>query len=500
MRRWLVFALVSAVLLPVAAEASQDSRQLQALGLVEFHAGRYPKALELFNKAVDADPSDVYARYYRGVTSSRLGDVNGAIADLRAVLAAQPDLDAAALDLGVALVQTGKYRDALPLLVRAQQNVELDAQASLFLGVAQLRLDDIDPARENFARAAVRDPALKTSATYYEGVADYREGDFESAQAQFATVASSNASSDMGREAVSFLARIQQRQRPVFQAYGSVGLQYDTNVVLAPNGAVIQSPLAISRQSDGAATIDLNGTYSLWRGEQVELTLGYEFYQSLYFHLSDFDLTDNAPSLQLVGTAGLIDYGILGRYDYYLLDGSNFLQEASAFPWVGIPEGTLGRTDVFFRMRRRDFLDPTYEVRDGFNYATGARQFLYVNTPEDYVSVGYQFDSEQPLAARTQENANQFAYNGHEISTGFGWLLPANISTYTGFLYHRERYAKRPSDGRRDEDYQLNFLVSRPINEYLTVTGAFYGDFNSSINPLYNYTRQIGAIALEVRF
>ena len=239
-------------------------------------------------------------------------------------------------------------------------------------------------------------------------MADYREGDFESAQTQFATVASSNANSDMGREAVAFLAKIQQRLRPVFHAYGNVGLQYDTNVVLAPNGTVIQSPLAISRQSDGAATIDLNGTYSLWRGEEAELTVGYEFYQSLYFHLSDFDLTDNGPSIQLVGTAGRFDYGILGRYDNYLLDGSNFLQEATAYPWVGIPEANLGRTDVFFRMRRRDFLDPTYEVRDGFNYATGVRQFVYANTPENYVSVGYQFDSEQPLAARTQENANQF--------------------------------------------------------------------------------------------
>ena len=81
-----------------------------------------------------------------------------------------------------------------------------------------------------------------------------------------------------------------------------------------------------------------------------------------------------------------------------------------------------------------------------------------------------------------------------------GGCSPLNISTYLGFLYHRERYGVRPSDGRRDEDYQLNFLVSRPINDYLTVTGAFFGDFNSSNNPLYNYTRQIGAIGLEVRF
>ena len=80
-----------------------------------------PKALELFDQAVAADPADVYARYYRAVTRGRLNDVEGAIADLRVVLAAKPDFDQAALDLGVTLVQTGKYREALPWLEQAQR-------------------------------------------------------------------------------------------------------------------------------------------------------------------------------------------------------------------------------------------------------------------------------------------------------------------------------------------------------------------------------------------
>ena len=501
MRALLALTVASVVLAPVVARASQESRQLQALGLVEFHAGRYTKALELFEKAVNADASDVYSRYYRAVTRSRLGDVNGAISDLRAVLAAQPDLDAAALDLGVALVQTGKYRDAVPLLVQAQRNLELDAQASLFLGVAQLRLDEMETARQNFARAAARDPALKTSAMYYEGVADYREGYTDSAQERFAAVVSSSPDSEMGREAAAFLAKIHQRERPAIQGSGSVGYQYDTNLVLAPGNDVIKSALVgISPQADSRITIDLNGTYGLWRGEQAEVTLGYEFYQSLHFDRTDFNLTDNGPNLQLVGTTGLFDYGITGRYDYYLLAGDNFLQEATAFPWVGIPEGNVGRTEVFYRMRRRDFLDPTYRVRDGFNHATGFRQYFYLKSPDDYVFVGYRFDGEDPLAARPEEKAKQFAYDGHEVSAGFGWALPADILTYLSYSYHREHYAKGPSKGRRDEDHLPTVLVSRRMSEYLTLSGAFFGDFNKSNNLSYDYDRQVGSIALEVRY
>ena len=78
--------------------------------------------------------------------------------------------------------------------------------------------------------------------------------------------------------------------------------------------------------------------------------------------------------------------------------------------------------------------------------------------------------------------------------------MPYDISSFAGYSYHRERYSVGASDGRRDEDHQATVLVSRPINEYLSVTGAFLGDFNHSNNPLYNYTREIGSIALEVRF
>ena len=518
MRQLFAVVVVGMLLSPVVAEASQESRQLQALGLVEFHAGRFPKALEFFDKAVAQDPSDVYARYYRGVTRSRLGNVSGAIEDLRAVLAAQPDLDAAALDLGVALVQTGKFQEAVPLLQQAQSNREFDAQGSLFLGVAQLRLNETEAARQNFARAAARDPALKTAATYYEGVAVYREGYYDTARDRFSEVASANPASEMGRESVAFLAKIQQRDRPTFSAAGNVAYQYDSNVALTPNDSIIKTtlcgPNGVGCGADSRFTIDLNGTYSLWRGEDAELSLGYEFFQSLHFDLTQFNLTDNGPSLQLVGTTGLFDYGMVGRYDYYLLDGANFLQEASAYPWIGVPEADIGRTEVFFRLRRRDFLDTSYVIRDGFNYATGFRQYFYLRSPDNFFFVGYRFDAEVPLAGPpngtspadcqgpgpTPCDPYQYAYDGHEISAGFGAILPADIQGYVAYSYHREHYTKASSNGRRDEDHLPIVLVSRRMNEYLTLSGAFFGDFNNSNSTTYNYDREVGSVAVEVRY
>ena len=105
MRCAVLAALVACLLIAAAAGAAQHSEQLYSRGLVEFHAGRYADAFRLFDDAVHADPQDVQALYYRGVTGARLGDFRAAVNDLRAVLTMRPDLDQAALELGVALVE-----------------------------------------------------------------------------------------------------------------------------------------------------------------------------------------------------------------------------------------------------------------------------------------------------------------------------------------------------------------------------------------------------------
>jgi tetratricopeptide (TPR) repeat protein len=213
----IVIAAWCSVLAAGAAVASEQSKLLSSRGLVELHAERTSKALELFDQAVAADPEDVYARYYRATVRGRLGELAGAISDLRAVLAAMPYLDQAALDLGVALIQTHKYREALPLLRQAQRTAELDGEASLFLGLGQLRIDHIREARRNFQRAAAKDQKQRLTASYYEGVADYQEGYWASAEAHFTEVVKETPDAPIGREAAAFLTKIRRGQQNRYQ-------------------------------------------------------------------------------------------------------------------------------------------------------------------------------------------------------------------------------------------------------------------------------------------
>ena len=480
------------------AFASEQSERLYSRGLVEFHASRYNEALALFEQAVSADPSDLYARYYRGVTHGRLGQYSPAVDDLRAVVTQQPGLDQAAVELGVALVQSGQYAEAVPLLQRAQRVPESEATASLFLGIAQLRLGQRSDARTQLARAAAHDPQLEVPALYYQGVVDYLERDWDDARTHFGAVVEKSPDSEMGREAQLLLDRLGTAAAPVLQLYGETGFQYDSNVVLAPSDDALKSAAGISRQADGRAIIAAGGTYVPWRTEHTQLSVGYEFYQSLHFNLSSFDLQDHRPHAELLSQFGSVQVGLLGYYDYYLIDRAphSFLQSVTGFPWVEVETpGGWGRTQLSLRVRGRDFYEqPFKDLRNSTNYAPGVRQLLPLGGPDRYALLGYQFDREDPQ----RHTGSAFGYDGNQAVAGVGWVLPFQLHSELVYAYRREDY-DAASDGRHDNEQRLTFIMERPFTEHLSLLLGYFGTFNGSNKGAFAYDRQIGSVTLRGR-
>lgn len=511
----LVFGCARA--LPVAA--SEESQALAARGLIELNAGHTPQALELFDKAVAADPSDSYARYQRGVTRAKLGDEPGAIDDLRAALAARPDFPQAALELGIALTDTGQYQDAEPLLLQAQLQPTLDAQASFFLGIAQLRLERYSAARQSFARARTRDPSLDLSAQYYEGVIAYQEHDLSTAEALFTTVEQANPSSAMGRESTQFLGLIRRGRSAAYSAWGTVALEYDSNVTLGPSTT---TPGGISGKGDGRVALDAGGTYVPWTSGPASLAVSYEFFQSLQFHLTDFNLEDHRPAVQLMFDFGRVVVGVLGRYDYYLLSTYSFLQEGTAYPWVALREEGIGRTEIYDRLQRRDYKrrfvpgqQPApncegpqcegFEQLDGFYNYTGVRQVIDLGGPNRELSFGYQLAGNHPV----DQGNDIYQYVSNQFEVALRWPLPYSITGEAGYQFEIQQYAAAsstlpPAGGQRqDHDHRAVVSFERPLSEiydHLFLNASWYGTFNNSDKPDFEYERQIGSIGAEVRF
>lgn len=512
----LALASIAFVLLfsGTAAPASERSKVVSSRGLIELHAGRYREALALFDEALADDAEDAVAYYYRAATHARMDNYERAIEDLKRALAIRPDFDEAALDVGVAYIETEQYTEALPWLIQAQRLPRLAARGSLFLGLAQLRLRRPDEARPNFERAA-HDPEQYLTARYYEGVAAYQQADWAAAKQRFAEVAEKTPNSAMGKEANSFLAQIAEQRGRTYQLSLSTGLEYDSNVILAPasGGGDAESTLDVSQEADGAAIIAAAAGITPWQNDSIKLFLGYNFYQRLYFELHQFDVQDHGATAQVSGGNDWLEAGLASRYDYYLLETDSFLQEVLAAPWLSIAHGDFGRSDVAYHMRLRDYKSQSYRVRNGFNHAVGSHHLIYLGATDRYLSAGYQFDYEDPVVDDSlvkaglfsRDSAESFGYLGHQFDATLGGELPADIFAELGYLYRHERYAKESADfipsgkRRQDDQHGVVFSLRRNIVEHVDGVVAYLGDFNTSRDVRFDYNRHVVFVSMEVK-
>jgi tetratricopeptide (TPR) repeat protein len=540
MRRLPALALLLACAAASQASASEQSQVLGARALIELNAGHTQQALALLDQAVAADPNDADVRYQRGATRAKLGDYNGAIEDLQAALAVRPDFPAAQLELGIALTEAGRYQDAYPWLVQAQRQPDLDAQASFYLGLGHLRIGRLDDAQESFERARQRDPSLDTNVQYYEGVIAYRRRKLGTAQTHFTAVEQAAPDTPLGREAAQFLELISRAQRASYSAYGTTAIEYDSNVTLGPSSTT-PTEGAITGKGDGRVVLDVGGAYVPLKYGRASLALSYDFFQSFQFHLTDFDLQDNRPALQFMMDFDWLFIGLLGRYDYYLLQTDSFLSEMTALPWVTAYEYGIGHTDLYYRMQRRSYKQLTFAVLNGYYNFAGVRQVVDLGHTDRFAWVGYELGFSKPFTQTglpskdtcnvphgmtpppecTCQGVNAptecYQYGAQQVEVGVRWPLPYSITSEISYRYEYQAYDAASAvfaptnvppfpvtaSPRRDNDSRAVISFERPLPElydHLWVNATWFGTFNNSNKTVFQYDRQIGSLGMEVRF
>ena len=402
------------------------------------------------------------------------------IDDLRASLAARPYFLPAALELGVALTEAGQYKEAEPWLLQAQRQPDLDAQASFFLGIAQLRLERFSDAEQSFARARARDPSLDLAVEYYAGVIAYRRHDLASAETHFTAVQRANPDSAMAREAGQFLAFMSRTQRAAYSAFGTVGLEYDTNVTLGPSTTV---PSAISREADGRVVLNAGGTYIPW-------SLGRCQPRAQLRVLPEPPLPPAGlqPAGPPAGGAAHVrlrprlrrsprPLRLLPAGDRQLPAGSHRI------PLDRPARGGIGRTEVYLRMQWRHYYQQSLvrRPRTASTTIAGVRQIIELGSPDRELWFGYQLGFNSP----DDRGSDAYQYNSQQVRGGTAlavavfyccgsWISATSTRPMTIQRDHQ------PSARTPDATTTTAVIVSfeRPlseINEHLFVDASWYG-------------------------
>jgi tetratricopeptide (TPR) repeat protein len=503
---------MSVVVVRLPAQADVRSHALYARGLIPFNGGQWQQAYRLFDQAVQTDRTDALAMYYRGLTQVRLNQTAGAIKDLEQALTLDPSLAHAPLDLGIAYFDGGQFAAANTWLERAYKQGNERLVCAFFLGVTLYRLGD-EAAALAYLNEAKADPEVQAAARYYAGLVLAHQGDTAAAHDAFAQVAKEQPQSEIGRAAQRYEAPAEARQPPSaigrgpqqpWSVYAKLGFEYDTNVVIGPSDSASKAA-GISRQGDGRTVLGAGGGYTLLDADVGSLRASYDFYQSIHFRLTDFDLQGHRLRLDAASHPGLLSYGLSGTYDFYALDYQSFFQELLGTPWLAVAEGPDAATQLYYTVRGRDFFRKPYDpARDAVDHAFGLRQFLVLGDVERVLSFGYQFDSEGSLT-HGSVIARDFDYNAHQLDVGLTATLFGLVRGQVAYLFRLEDYRfpnSRAIDGvrRHDNEHQIAVALEHDLTSALALTCDFVGVINNSNIPNFAYDRDIVSVGVRVQF
>lgn len=519
---WLVGLGLVILLSSVGAESSVDSETYDfsiTKGLIEFGKGRYDKAEALFERALKAKPGDFDASDYLGQTWLRLKKYEAAEKIFQQLVDANPGSGRALLGLGIAQSNLGKYNDALLSLNAAEKALPDNPLVYYYQGLVYHQLNAFDQSPALFSRAMALSPDLTPSARYYTGVAHYQLGLIDEAQKEFeAAIASGEPESELARSAREFLERRGAAPKGPrrWDLSLSVSEQYDSNVVLLPEGT--QPPggtSGISRKDDFRTAFYARGEFRPIQTTVWTAGTTYGFYQSFHRTLSAFDVEDHSPSLFIQRQFGIMQARFQYVYDYVKVGRSPYLISHAIQPTFTIAEGGNKFTQFQFRYQNKDFQQGRFlfnSVRDGKNWLAGVTQYVYFADNTGYWRAAYTYDTDRtgggsPAIATPGDQTNaDWAYKAHRLSASLGVPPMMTIKPSLAFDYYRQNYDNPNSFSatgttrRRDNILFFTATLSRDITESLRVALEYNYTRDQSNVPAFDYNRSIYSVTLTGRF
>jgi tetratricopeptide (TPR) repeat protein len=164
--------MMRALLLAFWLQAGGDP---SADGMKALEGQKYEDAVRLFGEAVAKTPEDIAARFHLALSLSLLNRDGEAVAEYKKVLAAQPGLFEAQLNLGVLHLRMKQNDEAMALLGEARKQKPAEYRPNYYMGEALLAAGKLEEA-EAALRAALNADGKRPEAQLAMGRAVARQG------------------------------------------------------------------------------------------------------------------------------------------------------------------------------------------------------------------------------------------------------------------------------------------------------------------------------------
>jgi tetratricopeptide (TPR) repeat protein len=488
------------------AEDAPSYSFLISAGVTKLNQDDLGSAMSLFEKALAVDPKGVEALYYLGVTHARAGDLKEAEESFQKALAEDRTYVPAYFDLGVLYYQTKQDDKALDAFETVEKIDPERARVYYYEGLILRRNGKAKEAAEKLEKAASLDPSLAAEADYRAGEAYYEAGDLASARRTLQNVVVLAPGSDVARFAGEFLEKTGGVQKKPWDVTGSVGMQYDTNVILEPFQGPV-APQTITDKRDFTGVIYLRGRYRWLDTPEWIGRAEYSFYQNIHTKgsLSDFNIQDHHLNLEGGRKFGRSELTLQYELQFTTLGGDSYLLKNSVGPRFLFQESNVNLTEFFYRYGAWSFYDVTPLFPNNSDRDARLHQFnithYWMFGAGGNLHGGYLFEINRAGGTPAQDD---WSFDGHHISVG-AVLPPWEKLVFSAdfeFVIRQFTEPNQLSPGKKREDAGPLFVLSltRPIVPHFDLSLQYLYQQNNSNIPQYDYRRAIYGLIGTGRF
>ena len=460
-------------------------------GVDLYDQGKFGEAESAFMEALQSTPRSAEIYYYLGLVATQRGNQERAVAAYRRAAKLDPGLDGVHLSMGIAYYKMDLNELAINSFKRAATQDPRDASAPFFLGLSYEETGKYNEAIQWFEKAAALDPGYEQLAYYNIGIAQHRTGKSSAAKQSLRRAIAADPSSDTGRDAQNYLASLDEGGvTPSKRWYlsANAGVEYDDNVTVSEVDNT-------TNLDDIAAVFDLSAAYQIYKTNTAEIELGYDFYQSLYDDLSDFDLQSHLISAIASNEFGGIDGTLSYSYNYLRLGGESFLETHSIMPSIGFSFVDNMYHTLSYNYKDKEFTDNT--ARNADVNAVGSDNYYFFEDGKSFAYLNLRLEDEDTVAP-------EFDYTGYYVTIGAKSVLPIFVInpevrfTYQYYLRDYENITTSILEEREDERNTFTLSIKKQITDIFNINLNYqYIDADSNLSSS-DYTENIFTVTLGV--
>jgi tetratricopeptide (TPR) repeat protein len=394
----------------------------------------------------------------------------------------------------------GRFEEAVKEFDALLRRYPGDPLIRRFKGVAFLRMNETDKAIGIFSEI-LKDYPDNIAAHFYLGQAYMAKNKSDEGRKEFQWV--------IARDKGDYALR---SQRAIFQSLGKgpkpkkwtinaiAGYEYDTNATYKSR----DTNFSVSGdQNSGRYNTILAGTYQLAQKGRLTLTGDGFYVQSLYDHFPN--LQTYTPGF---GISGLYSFSLFKKPAFFNLrngDSITFLKNkfyvfsntvSPSLIFIPHPKVrvTLGYRFAYNQFENRG-IQSGRTNRSGFTNAPSLTNIFYLNDQRNfYVTLGYDYE-------RGDSIGMLYIKNAHGATAGLHFPILEKIEGEVNLRFKNSDYPKSDLPlQRNDTQYTMSFLISRPLNSWLKLTGSYlFEDVNARDN-VYEYYKSVFGVQLDARY